>query len=259
MRRPPKKADVEALGFRLPFSVMRAFMGFYCMLALLMLQAVAEQPKVQAKEKGRQQDRGADTRLLRTPWQAHRTAAFPSRQKKYAGTVTVNAPFIRPIAPMQPLFPKDDLLRLPWSSFGFRRTPVRFRSRPFTAPHQVRLKPQAELHTDPLPSTVSADRLTSLAHLISERTMPLRQSSPASEPLSSSAILQTNISLERATQIQTALVRYGYLAGTPTGSWDTTSIAAMRRLQSDHRWQTKLMPDARALIFLGLGPGSEAP
>ena len=28
----------------------------------------------------------------------------------------------------------------------------------------------------------------------------------------------------------------------------------MRQYQSDHGWQTKLMPDSRALISLGLGP-----
>jgi hypothetical protein len=29
---------------------------------------------------------------------------------------------------------------------------------------------------------------------------------------------------------------------------------AMRQYQSDHGWQTKLTPDSRALISLGLGP-----
>ena len=28
----------------------------------------------------------------------------------------------------------------------------------------------------------------------------------------------------------------------------------MQQYQSDHGWQTKLMPDSRALISLGLGP-----
>ncbi|MGI4828069.1 MAG: peptidoglycan-binding domain-containing protein [Janthinobacterium lividum] len=72
-------------------------------------------------------------------------------------------------------------------------------------------------------------------------------------------VSQTGISQERAIQIQAALGRYGYLTGSPTGIWDTASVAAMRRLQSDHHWQIKFMPDARALIFLGLGPGKETP
>jgi hypothetical protein len=59
---------------------------------------------------------------------------------------------------------------------------------------------------------------------------------------------------ERATQIQMALIQKGYLAGEPTGAWDAPSIAAMQKLQADNGWQTKLTPDARALIKLGLGP-----
>ena len=61
---------------------------------------------------------------------------------------------------------------------------------------------------------------------------------------------------ERATEIQTALIKQGYLSGEPTGTWDSASIAAMQKLQSDNDWQTKLVPDSRALIKLGLGPGT---
>lgn len=59
---------------------------------------------------------------------------------------------------------------------------------------------------------------------------------------------------ERATQIQTALIAHGYLTGTPTGTWDEQSQAAMVKLQADNHWQTKLVPDSRAIIKLGLGP-----
>lgn len=61
----------------------------------------------------------------------------------------------------------------------------------------------------------------------------------------------------RATQIQGALIRAGYLSGEPSGHWDASSQAAMEKLQSDNGWQTKLVPDSRALIKLGLGPGAE--
>lgn len=64
------------------------------------------------------------------------------------------------------------------------------------------------------------------------------------------------MSSERATEIQTALIKQGYLSGEPTGSWDSSSYAAMQKLQGDNGWQTKLVPDSRALIKLGLGPGS---
>ncbi len=58
----------------------------------------------------------------------------------------------------------------------------------------------------------------------------------------------------RASQIQQALINKGYLSGEPSGVWDSQSAAAMQRLQADNGWQTKITPDSRALIKLGLGP-----
>jgi hypothetical protein len=63
----------------------------------------------------------------------------------------------------------------------------------------------------------------------------------------------------RATEIQAALIKAGYLSGTPSGHWDDASIAAMTKLQAANGWQTKLVPDSRALIKLGLGPSATAP
>jgi hypothetical protein len=63
---------------------------------------------------------------------------------------------------------------------------------------------------------------------------------------------------ERATQIQTALIKSGYLSGEASGNWDAQSMAAMQKLQSDNGWQTKIVPDSRALIKLGLGPTGTA-
>ncbi len=65
---------------------------------------------------------------------------------------------------------------------------------------------------------------------------------------------QRTIDSDRAAQIQTALIHQKYLTGTPTGQWDAQTQVAMRQYQSDHGWQTKLTPDSRALISLGLGP-----
>jgi peptidoglycan hydrolase-like protein with peptidoglycan-binding domain len=56
------------------------------------------------------------------------------------------------------------------------------------------------------------------------------------------------------TQIQQALIREHYLTGEANGKWDATTVAAMQKYQADHGWQTKLMPDSRALLKLGLGP-----
>ena len=67
-----------------------------------------------------------------------------------------------------------------------------------------------------------------------------------------------SMSSERATEIQSALIQRGYLFGEPTGTWDSASYAAMQKLQSDNGWQTKLVPDSRALIKLGLGPSNTA-
>ncbi len=65
---------------------------------------------------------------------------------------------------------------------------------------------------------------------------------------------QRGIDPERATEIQAALIRQKYMTGTPSGQWDAETESAMLKYQADHGWQTKLTPDSRALIMLGLGP-----
>ncbi len=45
-----------------------------------------------------------------------------------------------------------------------------------------------------------------------------------------------------------------YLSGEANGKWDETTKAAMQKYQADQGWQTKLIPDSRALKKLGLGP-----
>src|SRR5580658_6624448 len=65
---------------------------------------------------------------------------------------------------------------------------------------------------------------------------------------------QQKIDSERAQAIQEALIREHYLSGQPTGTWNQASEEAMRRYQADHGWQSKEVPDSRALIKLGLGP-----
>lgn len=64
---------------------------------------------------------------------------------------------------------------------------------------------------------------------------------------------QQAIDPQRATEIQQALIREHYLSGDATGKWDATTQAAMQKYQGDQGWQTKLMPDSRALKKLGLG------
>jgi peptidoglycan hydrolase-like protein with peptidoglycan-binding domain len=62
------------------------------------------------------------------------------------------------------------------------------------------------------------------------------------------------IDSDRATEIQQALIKSGYLTGEPSGVWDAQSATAMQKLQGDNGWQTRITPDSRALIKLGLGP-----
>jgi peptidoglycan hydrolase-like protein with peptidoglycan-binding domain len=65
---------------------------------------------------------------------------------------------------------------------------------------------------------------------------------------------QQSITSERVTEIQQALIREHYLTGEASGEWDSSTQAAMQKFQADQGWQTKLMPDSRALKKLGLGP-----
>ena len=65
---------------------------------------------------------------------------------------------------------------------------------------------------------------------------------------------QQAIEPARVTEIQQALIREHYMTGEADGQWNTTTVAAMQKFQADQGWQTKLMPDSRALKKLGLGP-----
>jgi peptidoglycan hydrolase-like protein with peptidoglycan-binding domain len=68
---------------------------------------------------------------------------------------------------------------------------------------------------------------------------------------------QQAITSDRTREIQQALIREHYLQGEPTGSWDTQTKAALVKFQHDNGWQTKVVPDSRALIKLGLGPSHD--
>jgi hypothetical protein len=68
---------------------------------------------------------------------------------------------------------------------------------------------------------------------------------------------QQKMDSDRVQSIQEALIRENYLKGEASGKWDAASEDAMRRYQNDHGWQTKEVPDSRALIKLGLGPSHD--
>lgn len=68
---------------------------------------------------------------------------------------------------------------------------------------------------------------------------------------------QQSIDQARTIEIQQALIREHYLDGEASGEWDQATRDAFTRLQADHHWQTKILPDSRALILLGLGPSHQ--
>ena len=65
---------------------------------------------------------------------------------------------------------------------------------------------------------------------------------------------QQAIKPDRAREIQAALIREKYLTGEPSGQWDERTKKALAKYQAAHGWQSKRLPDSRALIQLGLGP-----
>lgn len=68
---------------------------------------------------------------------------------------------------------------------------------------------------------------------------------------------QQQISSDRVREIQTALIRDHYMTGQPTGVFDQHTRAALAKLQAEQGWQSKVVPDSRALIKLGLGPNHD--
>jgi len=65
---------------------------------------------------------------------------------------------------------------------------------------------------------------------------------------------QTAPTPERYRDIQAALAAKGYLNGEPSGVWDSDSMDAMRRFQTDQKLTPTGKISASSLIGLGLGP-----
>jgi hypothetical protein len=105
---------------------------------------------------------------------------------------------------------------------------------------------------------VLATAMPSLA-ITHARRGPTSQKLQNKKPKSGSKSMgQRAIDDSRATQIQSALVKSGYLSSdAASGHWDSQTEAAMQKLQADNGWQTKLIPDSRAIIKLGLGPAHD--
>ena len=85
----------------------------------------------------------------------------------------------------------------------------------------------------------------------------LTKSKKGKKPAAKKVRGQRAIDEQRARQIQSALIREHYLDGEPSGQWDQRTKDAMQKLQAANGWQTKTVPDSRALIKLGLGPSKD--
>ena len=104
--------------------------------------------------------------------------------------------------------------------------------------------------------STKSTKSSSSSHKSSKSSTSAKTSSSKSKKKSAKATShgQHTIDQERTLEIQQALVREHYLNGEPTGKWDQDTKDALLRMQAENGWQTKLTPDSRALIKLGLGP-----
>jgi hypothetical protein len=132
--------------------------------------------------------------------------------------------------------------------------PPAFASRVHRAPTSGKEKTSGKSTSGGSKTTTSTAKATGLATAKSKNQAVKGHKASKHKTSSRRSRGQQSIDSERATQIQQALIREHYLSGNPSGSWDASSIAAMQKFQSDKGWQTKLMPDSRALKTLGLGP-----
>ena len=126
-----------------------------------------------------------------------------------------------------------------WTTIAFLASILLFSNLPLSA----------ALRSKSVPVKTHAAALSRTAHgaKAHRRASSLRSSRPRLHG-------QQAIDQERTLQIQQALIREHYLSGEPSGEWDQATREALVRLQSENNWQTKVVPDSRALIKLGLGP-----
>jgi peptidoglycan hydrolase-like protein with peptidoglycan-binding domain len=61
---------------------------------------------------------------------------------------------------------------------------------------------------------------------------------------------------QRISEIQSALAHGGYYQGTPNGKWDSNTVAALQKFQSDNGLSSSGKIDASSLQKLGLGSGT---
>ena len=123
------------------------------------------------------------------------------------------------------------LLLVPAASATTRRATTRSGSKPRT----VVAKSSTSSHSKTRRATTSRGRKTKFAKKVRG---------------------QQGIDGDRAREIQAALIQAKYMDGEPSGIFDQQTKNALTKYQKDNGWQTKVLPDSRALIKLGLGPSN---
>jgi hypothetical protein len=115
----------------------------------------------------------------------------------------------------------------------------------------VSAQTKSQSPTPATPATTSSAKLQNVSvHTTSHKTKKSRKTAKSHRG-------QQKIDPTRCREIQEALIREHYLDGSASGTWDARSQAAMQRYQADNGWQSKSVPDSRALIKMGLGPDHE--
>jgi peptidoglycan hydrolase-like protein with peptidoglycan-binding domain len=103
-------------------------------------------------------------------------------------------------------------------------------------------------------TTTKSTTASSNSHKSSKATKSASSKSKKKKSGKATAHGQRGIDQARTMQIQEALIREHYLTGEATGTWDQSTKDALAQFQGANGWQTKSVPDSRALIKLGLGP-----
>ncbi len=128
-----------------------------------------------------------------------------------------------------------------------RRAPTvaksRERAAPQAEPPQDKSRPTANPSETPL--TPNPGRGNEANSLTDQNSQEINQP-PAPRPVISS------IPTERVAEIQTALIKHGYLDGEASGIYDDNTKAAMKKFQVANNLQASGLPSAHALKKLGV-------
>jgi len=116
---------------------------------------------------------------------------------------------------------------------------------PAASPQQSSATPAPGTSSAAAPATSTAKKKSSKKHHASKREPSQKAPTP-----------------ERISEIQSALARGGYYQGNPNGKWDSNTVSAMQKFQSENGLSSSGKIDAPSLQKLGLGSataGVDAP